>query len=144
VWDKNDVKDILDAIDSMMSGFYAEGTWTPALKFGGNSVSMTYTMQTGTYTKVGNVVTVEGRIVLSAKGSSTGAASITGLPFSTAGTPTGTFDWFSLNAFTAMPYFAASATTMSLGKSGGSSRTNMTDADFTNTTDLRWSFTYRV
>jgi len=58
-----------------------EGVWTPALTFGGASVGMTYTIQSGLYTKVGRTVTVTGRIKLSAKGTSTGTAVVNGLPF---------------------------------------------------------------
>lgn len=60
---------------------YDEGTFTPALKFGGAAVGMTYSQQTGKYTRVGNKVTCLIDITLTAKGSSTGAVSITGLPF---------------------------------------------------------------
>jgi hypothetical protein len=60
---------------------YEEGTWTPQLKFGGNSVSMTYSIQSGSYTKIGRLVYATCRITLSNKGTSTGSASITGLPF---------------------------------------------------------------
>jgi len=60
---------------------YEEGTFTPALKFGGNAVGMTYTTQVGMYTKVGRTVTFSLYIVLSAKGSSVGAAEIHDLPF---------------------------------------------------------------
>jgi hypothetical protein len=60
---------------------YEEGTWTPALTFGGGSTGISYTVQIGKYTKVGNVVTYEWIITLFSKGSSTGAANITGAPF---------------------------------------------------------------
>lgn len=60
---------------------YEEGTFTPGLTFGGAAVGMTFTTQTGRYTKVGRLVSFEIRIDLSAKGSSTGSALITGLPF---------------------------------------------------------------
>jgi hypothetical protein len=60
---------------------YEEGTWTMGVSFGGASVGVTYGVQGGTYTKIGRQVTVNGFIILSSKGSSTGAASITGLPF---------------------------------------------------------------
>lgn len=59
-----------------------KGSWTPALKFGGASTGMTYSSQTGTYNRIGNTVIAELDIRLSAVGSSTGAATITGLPFS--------------------------------------------------------------
>ena len=60
---------------------YEEGTWTPALTFGGNSVGITYSHQLGGYTKIGRTVTLTGYIALSNKGSSTGETIITGLPF---------------------------------------------------------------
>ena len=63
---------------------YEEGTWTPGVSFGGGTTGITYTTQTGRYTKIGRLVIVEGQIVLSAKGSSTGNAVVTGLPFTTA------------------------------------------------------------
>jgi len=62
---------------------YEEGTWTPALKFGGGSTSLTYDNggQTGIYTKVGNTVFFQAYIGLTSNGSSTGNAAIEGLPF---------------------------------------------------------------
>ena len=60
---------------------YEEGTWTPGVAFGGGSTGITYSLNTGTYTKIGRQVTVNGYIVLTSKGSSTGSAQITGLPF---------------------------------------------------------------
>jgi hypothetical protein len=64
---------------------YEEGVWTPALKFGGNSVGMTYaSTPVGRYTKIGRTVFATGTLTLTAKGSSTGSATITGLPFTSA------------------------------------------------------------
>jgi len=60
---------------------YEEGTWTPALTFGGGSTGITYTNRGGTYTKIGRQVTLIGAMVLSNKGSSAGGAACTGLPF---------------------------------------------------------------
>lgn len=60
---------------------YEEGTWTPGLTFGGASVDMTFANQVGRYTKIGRAVIINGILTLSAKGSSTGAARVTGLPF---------------------------------------------------------------
>jgi hypothetical protein len=64
-------------------GYYDEGTWTPALKFGGASVGMT-TNAVGQYTRVGNVVHAWGAIRPTVLGSSTGAVTVTGLPFTAA------------------------------------------------------------
>ena len=54
---------------------YEEGTWTPSI--GGTA---TYTSQTGTYTKIGNVVTIRGILSILLKGTGS-ATEITGLPF---------------------------------------------------------------
>jgi hypothetical protein len=63
---------------------YEEGTWTMGVSFGGASSGITYNANTGTYTKIGRQVTVNGYIGLANKGTSTGSASITGLPFTIA------------------------------------------------------------
>lgn len=60
---------------------YREGTWVPTLTFGGASTGIAYTTQTGEYVKVGRMVYIQCDILLSSKGSATGNALITGLPF---------------------------------------------------------------
>ncbi|NBX50266.1 hypothetical protein EBT25_10065 [bacterium] len=61
---------------------YEEGTWTPAIAFGGSSTGVTYQAYSGArYTKIGNRVFLTGSIFLTSKGSQTGSATITGLPF---------------------------------------------------------------
>ena len=60
---------------------YEEGTWTMGLLFGGNGVGLTYSANTGFYTKIGNVVTISGECVLTSKGSSTGGVRFSGFPF---------------------------------------------------------------
>ena len=62
---------------------YEEGSFTPVLTFGGASVGITYAAQLGSYTKIGNRVLITLYVALSNKGSSTGQAKITGLPFTT-------------------------------------------------------------
>lgn len=61
---------------------YEEGTFTPSITFGGAAVGVTYTTQTGNYTKIGNRVLLNLNLRLSNKGSSTGAVQITGFPIS--------------------------------------------------------------
>jgi hypothetical protein len=64
---------------------YEEGTWTPGVSFGGASAGVTFSAaNSGRYTKIGRSVTVIGLLQLTNKGSSTGSASITGLPFTVA------------------------------------------------------------
>jgi hypothetical protein len=55
--------------------------WTPSLTFGGAAVGMAYSTQVGTAYKIGRFVFFAYFIVLTAKGSSTGQAVISGLPF---------------------------------------------------------------
>ena len=60
---------------------YEEGTFTPSVAFGGASVGVTYFDRIGNYTKVGRQVTCTIYCALTSKGSSTGNATLTGLPF---------------------------------------------------------------
>lgn len=50
--------------------------FTPTLNFGGAAVGMTYSNQTGWWTKIGSQYLAVGRISLSAKGSSTGQPAV--------------------------------------------------------------------
>jgi hypothetical protein len=68
---------------------YEEGTWTPTLTFStAGDLSVTYSVQAGAYTKVGNVVTVSANIVTSAFTHTTAASNcrVTGLPFTASAT----------------------------------------------------------
>ena len=60
---------------------YEEGTWTPLVRFGGAASGLVQDVSEGRYTKVGRVVHVQCYVRLTAKGSSTGPATIVGLPF---------------------------------------------------------------
>ena len=62
-----------------------DGTWTPSLTFATPGTGVTYALRSGIYNKNGTVVTVQGRITLSSKGSGgAGLAVISGLPFAAA------------------------------------------------------------
>lgn len=61
---------------------YAEGSWTPVLQGATIAGTHSYSAQVGRYIRVGNLVTVWFRIVLTAlDGTATGAAQVSGLPF---------------------------------------------------------------
>ena len=77
---------------------YETGTWTPTL--GG---SATYTVQTGKYTKIGNLVYITLRITVSSIGSGS-TTTISGLPFSSIST---------LEQGLSISYFASLATSIS-------------------------------
>ena len=63
---------------------YEEGTFSPRLQFDGATTGITYSSgyDTGWYTKIGNLVNFGFTMVLSSKGSATGGAQLSGLPFS--------------------------------------------------------------
>lgn len=60
---------------------YEEGTFTPSVAFGGASVGITYFDRIGNYTKIGRQIFVTLYVALTNSGSSTGSATIEGLPF---------------------------------------------------------------
>jgi hypothetical protein len=69
---------------------YEEGTFTPTILFGGNNVGMVYNRQYGKYTKIGNRVFINIYVSISpTKGSSTGTATVAGLPFQNVNDPAG-------------------------------------------------------
>lgn len=58
-----------------------QGTFTPGWTYGGGNTGLVIGSSVGYYSRVGNVVTVYGLIILSLKGSSTGPWRLTNLPF---------------------------------------------------------------
>lgn len=55
-------------------------SFTPGISFGNATTGITYSSQLGSYIKIGDVTIANFTVVLSNKGSATGAARITGLP----------------------------------------------------------------
>jgi hypothetical protein len=64
---------------------YEEGTWTPFIKGASTAGTGTYSVQAGTYTKVGRVVYFQGRLTWSAH-TGTGDMQIGGIPFTSLST----------------------------------------------------------
>lgn len=79
------VKDwgIINASTSGDAPFYEEEPWTPVLTDGTNS-DATYSIQEGFYTKIGDRVLFDGRIVISSLGTISGNLFIEGLPYNSA------------------------------------------------------------
>ena len=136
-------------MNSSQGSSYA--AWTPVLRFGGASVGITYGTQTGKYLKVGRLVHYWIDMVLTSKGSSTGAATIAGLPFAVnaAGpvglTPGGASLFGSLTYGAVTPEVCpqSGATTLSLFSqvSAGVIAT-VADTAFANTTSIQTSGIY--
>jgi hypothetical protein len=120
------------------------------VSFGGASVGVTYSQNTGTYTKIGRQVTVNGYLALSNKGSSTGNALLTGLPF-TIGNSASNFSvpsfWFNnitfLNQFQGYANFGTTTILLQEITSLGSN-SSITNADFANNSEIVVSLTYFV
>jgi hypothetical protein len=129
---------------------YEEGTWTPAIAFGGASVGLTYVRNSGTYTKVGRKVTVCGDLILSAKGSSTGSVTITGLPFTIGSAtnflpvPSFRFADMAFSGFV-QGYGGPATTVINMENvTSGAGSTPLTHADFEDATQLMVTLTYFV
>lgn len=126
---------------------YEEGTWTPTIKFGGNSTGMTYTTQLGTYIKIGRTLIISMVINLSAKGSSTGDATISNLPFSVTSNARGGQVGANYSSFTNTVYgigYYADGTTVELVANGLNGSVTMTQANFTDSSAFRMTGVYIV
>ena len=118
----------------------AATTFAPQLRFGGGNTGMTGTF-TGWYHKVGKLVFMSMDITLTAKGSSTGVATIANLPFTfrTGLYQVGNVVMYSNAAGITTPptcFINSSASTMELVVQGTTSVTSMLDTNFTNTTRM--------
>ena len=121
---------------------YEEGTWTPAIAFGGATTGITYTQQLGSYVKIGKLVTISFEITLSSKGSATGPLTVTGSPFTRSGARTaGTLSYITGTLPYSVPVVfypnAAGVLTFNPGATGG-----LTDAQFTDTSAIIGSISY--
>jgi hypothetical protein len=117
---------------------YEEGLFTPGLTFGGAATGMTGTF-TGKYTKVGNRVDFSLTIVLTAKGSSTGTALVTALPFTASNllsVPSAVFMTNSSGMTMPMAYVTANASTVSLLNFVSNAASAINDTNFGNTTQV--------
>lgn len=129
---------------------YEEGTWIPTISFGGASVGVGYDYQVGTYTKIGDLVTASCYLDLSAKGSSTGAAVLAGMPFASrnlAGNLAAATLRLSNISFSDVPmgYNSSSTFTITLQETTNAGTvTALTDANFSDISEIMMSISYRV
>jgi hypothetical protein len=124
--------------------------WTPGVSFGGNSVGVTYSNQQGYYQVVGREVRCYFVMTLTSKGTSTGAAKITGLPF---------LPMSGVGLSGVGPTYCTGLTSivgpLITSVAGGTQTTNLfmgsstgivgvADTNFTNTTTIGGSFSYLI
>jgi hypothetical protein len=115
------------------------GAWTPQLAFGGAHAGMAATVD-GAWVQIGPLLFFSFLIQLSAKGSSTGAATIAGLPLNATaeGGHVALDYWANLATGPAFrAYVQFSSPTIHLGKSGGTSFAALADTDFTDTSAIQ-------
>ena len=126
---------------------YEQGTFTPTIAFGGASVGITYTTQLGRYERIGRSVFITGSVVLSNKGSSTGVATIEGLPFASgmlsAANVVGVSGFTSLTAGTD-GLFSAGTTNILVRLPGTTGSTSVTNTNFSNTSAIYFAGNYSI
>jgi hypothetical protein len=129
---------------------YEEGTWTPTILFGGAASGVGYGAQTGYYTKIGNVVTISGLLGLSAKGSSTGGATVGGLPFTVnnnSGAYAGSAGYVNKVTFADVPLHITLINTATIGLeevTNAGARTEITNSNFADDSEIFFNLTYRA
>jgi hypothetical protein len=139
-------------INTTTQATFNSTTFTPVLKFGGGTTGITYGNQYGKYYRVGNCVIFTIFIALTNKGSSTGSATITGLPFTSANDG-GNYDYavpiWNITAATATSCIAdlpANSSTLSLFflVEAAGTITALADTNFGNSSTVRFSGTYFI
>ena len=125
-------------------------TWTPTLKFGGNTTGIVYNSQVGRYTRIGNMVFATCYVRLTSKGSATGAAAIDGLPTSAnlAGLyAAGTIGFISYitSTGTTQAYITPNSSQITLRQADiAGTNAATTDVNFANTSEIIISIAYSV
>jgi hypothetical protein len=125
---------------------YEEGSWTPSLNFGGATTGITYSTRTAKYVKVGNLVYIDCLVNLSSKGSATGNALISNLPFSSLNENPLVFIFNSGGSTTAngFIYGLAYLTDLYIRVNGTAGNTPQTDTAFTNSSQFRLCGTFSI
>ena len=124
---------------------YEEGTFTPEINFGGSTTGITYSQQTGVYTKIGNLCVASFVLILSDKGSQTGTATLAGFPFSV-----GTSNTAATNAYTdritmtngVLGLYLASGTTATLYNQVSGDNAVVTNSHFADNSFISGRLTY--
>jgi hypothetical protein len=134
-----------------ISGGYTFTSFTPGVTFGGAAVGVSYNPnREGQYITVGKMVLFQLRMRLSSKGSSTGTALITGLPVamrsSNVSVAPCAVDAIGMTGLTGsmVASCSTSSTSISLVQWGATGLAVITDAAFTNTSDIYVSGIYPI
>ena len=125
------------------------GTFTPAITFGGAAVGLTFASRGGDYVRIGRLVSWTATMTLSAKGSSSGAAKVTGLPFAKGatagvGNPVSVAYYDTMATLQGPPFGIVdnAATTVSLFDGGAAAAASVDETNFNDTTTIEVGGSY--
>jgi hypothetical protein len=127
---------------------YERGTWTPVLNFGGATTGITYSAtRFGTYTKFGRGVVVNFNFILTSKGSATGAATVSGLPFECGDARSTTAAYLNAGGYSGLTAGAilllqAAATVLDMRSNTTTGTANTSDTAFGSTSQLGGGVAY--
>jgi hypothetical protein len=129
---------------------YEEGTWTPTFTFSTSSTGVTYSSQLGSYIKIGKYVWCWFDITLSAIGSASGTARVSGLPFTITNNTNARgsvavsyFENFSgVNGLVVRGEANQTYGTVAQNPANGTGTTDLSNTNFTNTARLNGVFTF--
>lgn len=128
---------------------YDTGSITPVLRFGGGTTGITYSKQEGKYWRIGALVFFHIVINLTNKGSSTGAATIAGLPFTSANDSQSNqvavspfINTYPSGCTMIIAYVGANSQIVNLAGAGAANNTNLTHSNFANTDQFSCSGFY--
>ena len=131
-------------------------TFTPGVAFGGGATGITYAVQLGNYIKIGRMVFFSLDVLLTNKGSSTGSATITGLPYTiNSAWPSGGFNSLPVRfkdvGFTtgvdcyAIAYYVSGSTTLGLSTvQTGTTALQLSNTSFANSSEIAITGFYPV
>jgi hypothetical protein len=123
-------------------------SWTPALKFGGGTTGMTYSSRSGKYAIIGDRIVVAAfAFTLSAKGSSTGNATLDDLPVTGISGNMGAVFWRYINQMSSLTgpivgFVGTGNTSMGLAQVVSGNNSNLTEANFSNSSTLEGIVVY--
>lgn len=111
---------------------------------------MTYSIQAGTYTKIGRLVTINFMVDITSKGSSTGVATVTGSPFFNSGSGArgiAAIQWANMNSSFVNIVGLCAAPSIALQGAAAATNNNatsLTDVSFTNVSSIAGSCTFHA
>ena len=132
---------------------YEEGSWTPVIGGATNESGQSYSVQSGTYLKIGNTVIVYAKALATTIGTVNGSVRVKGLPFTVSSDASvngsgSVPDWFNLNATKVFVGCAPIAGTTQLGMrslaSAAVSSTSMANSDVINNTEIKVNAIYHI